>query len=77
MMENKIGLVKKPVRFREGKKIAGKSNAKNMYMFVEFEDIQSVPIFTKLINKGSISYLRKSYRAGTNTYVHIRRSKRK
>ena len=76
IMESQFGLIKRPVRYREGKKLDGKNGAKNIYMFVEFEDTASVELYTKMVNRGRMNYVRKAFRSGTNTYVHIRRSKR-
>jgi len=77
------GLVKAPLRFRVAKKVRGKTTNKSVYMFVEFEggddneESASIAKVTKAVFKGRLSLSRKCYRVGTNTFVVIRRSKRK
>mmetsp|Transcript_34673 Transcript_34673/g.53120 ORF Transcript_34673/g.53120 Transcript_34673/m.53120 type:complete len:289 (-) Transcript_34673:29-895(-) len=76
---HKVGLVSLPLRLRIAKKIGVKTNPKSIYLFVEFENQKSVEIakVTKLVHKGKINISRKAYLAGTNTFVAIRRSKRR
>lgn len=74
---DKTGLVKEPIRFKVGKKIPGKTNNKSIYMFVEFENEKSIHRVNKMVYKRRINFSRKCYLAGTNTFVAIRRSKRK
>lgn len=75
--EDKAGLIKTPIRFRVGKKIQGKTNAKSIYMLVEFENESNIHRVNKMVYKRRLAFSRKCYLAGTNTFVAIRRSKRK
>lgn len=74
---SKTGLFKLPFRFKDAKKIRGKTSRSNAYMFVEFEDEASIVKVTKLVSTGKLNFARKCFRAGTNTFVQIRRSVRK
>lgn len=75
-----VGLIKMPIRIRQGKKLPSK-NGPNNYVFVEFElpkmGDQVGNGVTKMVNKGRIRLGEKAYLAGTNTFVYYRRSKRK
>ena len=73
-------MIRGPIRFRTGKQIKGKSTTKNTYMIIEFENEQAVDSgITRQINQGKVGVLglgTKAYKAGTNTFVQIRKSKR-
>jgi hypothetical protein len=74
------GLVKPPLRVRVGKTIANKGGrAQNFYMFAEFESEASIVNIISLMSKRRVPGLGtfRCYKAGTNTYVQIRRSKRR
>jgi len=73
----KSGLMKRPLRVKFGRKIDKKNTAINCYMFAEFENEASIANVISLMGKGKMLYGCKSYKAGTNTYVQIRRSKTK
>lgn len=65
----KTGLFKMPIRFKDAKKIKGKSSRHNAYMFVEFEDEASIEKVTRLASTGKLPFAKKCFRAGTNTFV--------
>ena len=46
-------------------------------MFVEFEHEKSIALVSRSIYKRRLCFSRKCYLAGSNTFVAIRRSKRK
>jgi hypothetical protein len=73
----KCGLFKTPMRFKNAKKIPGRLGRPNVYMLVEFEDEASVANVTKMVSGGKFALARKCFRAGTNTYVQVKRSTRK
>jgi uncharacterized protein (DUF1919 family) len=67
----------KSARFKYAKKLQSKANAKSLYLFVEFESEEAINTVSRMMFKNRLNFVRKSYRAGTNTFVAIRRSKRK
>jgi hypothetical protein len=73
----KSGLIKEPFRFKIGKKIWNKTSTKNIYMFAEFEDLQSIANVISLNKKGIILPGFKCNIAGSNTFVQIRKSVKK
>jgi len=73
----KTGLVRAPFRVKFGKKIPGKTSPGSVYLVAEFEDIRSVANVISLASKGRVLNGCRPYCAGTNTYVQIRKSKRK
>ena len=77
LRSKKSGLVKPPVRVRFGRKIWNKKSQVNAYMFVEFEDLLSIANVTSLNSRGILLGAFKTNIAGSNTFVHIRRSQRK
>lgn len=70
------GLIKS-IRIRKGKKINGKLTPSSNYIFVEFENEKQMGKVARLMYKGRINITRKGYLAGSNTFVQIRRSKRR
>lgn len=77
LRSKKSGLFKPPVRVRFGRKIWNKKSQVNAYMFVEFEDILSIANVTSLNSRGILLGGYKTNLAGSNTFVHFRRSLRK
>ena len=75
----KTGLIKVPIRVKLSKTCTGKRSRYNNFMFVEFEDVKSIANVTSLMNKRKIPALQqfKAYKAGTNTFVQILRSKKR
>jgi len=55
----------KSIRVKTGKKIRGKTNAKSVYMFVEYENADSVNKAIRQINKGRMPFSKKAYLCGT------------
>jgi len=76
ILQDKVGLVK-DIRVKLGKKIPGKTNAKSIYMFVEFEQEENVERASRMVYKGRLNFSKKAYLCGTQTYALIRRSKKK
>lgn len=72
----KSGLMKRPLRVKFGRKIDKKNTMVNCYMFAEFESEASIANVISLVGKGKLLSGVKAYKAGTNTYVQIRRSRR-
>lgn len=70
------GLIKS-LRFMKGKKVNGKQSPSSFYLFVEFENEKQLGKVARLIYKNKICITKKGYLAGSNTFVQIRRSKRK
>ena len=74
------GLIKS-MRVRFGRKIGNKMSPVNAYMLVEVESEKSIAKVISMLAKGKFMKHRKltyrCYKAGTNTYVQIRRSKMK
>ena len=71
-----VGLVKS-LRLKDAKKLQVKTTARNKYLFVEFENAEDSERVAQLMRKKKINVSAKSYVAGSNTFVAIRRSKRK
>lgn len=71
-----VGLVKS-LRLKDAKKLQVKTTARNKYLFVEFENAEDSERVAQLMRKRKIYVSAKSYVAGSNTFVAIRRSKRK
>lgn len=71
-----VGLIKS-FRLKNAKKIQVKTNARSQYLFVEFENEADCNKVTALIRKRKLGVSAKSYVAGSNTFVVVRRSKRK
>ena len=71
-----VGLIKS-LRVKNGKKLQVKSNSRNSYLFVEFENEADSNKVAALMRKRKNTVSAKSYVAGSNTFVVIRRSKRK
>jgi hypothetical protein len=65
------------MRLKNAKKLQVKSNARSIYLFIEFENESDSNRVTALIRKRKLTVSAKSYVAGSNTFVAIRRSKRK
>jgi len=55
----------KDIRVKVGKKIPGKTNAKSIYMFVEFEQEENVERASRMVYKGRLNFSRKAYLCGT------------
>ena len=72
------GLIKQPIRFRiqQSKKGLMKRRSKNTYLFVEFESEMSIAKIPLLVKTKKLSISQEVYLAGTNTFTHIRKSKR-
>lgn len=77
LREKRTGLIKAPPRVKFGRKIWNKTSAVNAYMFVEFEDILSIANVTTLNSRGHVLNGYKAHISGSNTFVHIRRSRKK
>ena len=71
-------MLKGNIRFKIGRKVRGKTSQNNAYMFVEYESDKSMKInpIGSGIRKGAFPYTRVAFKAGTNTFVQIRKSKR-
>ena len=70
------GLIKN-MRFKYGKKLQVKTTTKNVYMFVEFENEKDSNRVQTLLRKRKLNVSKKAYLAGSNTFIAIKRSKRK
>ena len=70
----KVGIMRKPVRVRIGRKIWNKTSEYNAYAFVDFEDVASIAKASRLNANKKLLWGYKTYLAGTQTFTHIRAS---
>mmetsp|Transcript_13731 Transcript_13731/g.23417 ORF Transcript_13731/g.23417 Transcript_13731/m.23417 type:complete len:84 (+) Transcript_13731:110-361(+) len=76
----KVGLLKTSLRLKVGKKLRGKTNPRNIYMFAEFEETEDenqLANVLKITKKGQMHFTSKAHMAGTNTFVYVHKSQRK
>ena len=70
-----VGLIKS-MRLKNAKKLQAKTTARSIYLFVEFENESDSNRVAAHIRKRKLTVSSKSYVAGSNTFMAIRRSKR-